>query len=320
MANPRSPIVSAFGIVSRDELLVLDRYPAEGSFTTVRDHIVAPGGTTGNIATGLARLGAQVRMFTKVGNDDWGRSTIEALAGTGVDTSGVIVADAQTDRSIMLVSAESGERTILWERGPSVERGDRLDIDRLFRVDLTIIDSPDYELCRFLTDLPAHTWPHARLLGTLSYLADVVAHDKVDIACRFDILVGNEREYCALTGESSPDSAFDSIVQRITGSNLRTAVITRGDRGAVAATELERIAVDPIPTILVDTTGAGDAFAAGLSYALSLRWPLKLALELASAVASCAVSALGAQTALPTLRGALARAQLLPDFTHGTAD
>jgi sugar/nucleoside kinase (ribokinase family) len=320
MTALRSPVVSTLGIVSRDELLVLDQFPAEGSFTTVRDHLVSPGGTTGNIATALAKLGAQVRLFSRVGSDDWGRSVVETIAAHGVDTSGVLIADGRTDRSVILVSAESGERTILWERGPTLERGDRLDIDRLFRADLTVIDSPDYELCRFLTDLPAHTWPHARLLGTLSYLADVNSCDRVEVACRFDVLVGTEREYCALTGDSSPGTAFDSIVRRTTGSNLRTAVMTRGNRGAVGATASARFDVDALSTTVVDTTGAGDAFVAGLSYALSVRWPLGPSLKLGNAVASYAVSALGAQTALPSFVDALARANIDPDFARDIED
>jgi sugar/nucleoside kinase (ribokinase family) len=220
----------------------------------------------------------------------------------------------------MLVSAETSERTILWERGPSLERGDRVDIDRLFRADLTVIDSPDYELCRFLTDLPAHTWPHARLLGTLSYLADVVAYDKVDVACRFDVLVGNEREFCLLTGASTPIDAFESIVERMSGSNLRMAIMTRGDRGAVGATAHKHIQVNAVSSDLVDTTGAGDAFAAGLSYAVSLRWPLDASLNLANAVAGYAVGALGAQTALPSLVDALARANVGLDFARDSRD
>ena len=70
--------------------------------------------------------------------------------------------------------------------------------------------------------------------------------------------------------------------------------MTRGDRGAVAATELERIAVDPIPTILVDTTGAGDAFLAGLLVGLVAGEGTEAALRTAASYGSRAVESVGA--------------------------
>jgi ribokinase len=98
------------------------------------------------------------------------------------------------------------------------------------------------------------------------------------------------------------------------------AIMTRGDRGAVGATAHKHIQVNAVSSDLVDTTGAGDAFAAGLSYAVSLRWPLDASLNLANAVASYAVGALGAQTALPSLVDALARANVGPDFARDSRD
>jgi ribokinase len=150
-------------------------------------------------------------------------------------------------------------------------------------------------------------------LGTLAYLADVVASDKVEVACRFDVLVGKEHEFCLLTGESSPERALLTMVDRMVGNNLRLAVMTRGDRGAVAANAEERTQVPAIPVTVADTTGAGDAFTAGLAYAVAVRWDLSTALRLAASVASFVVEAVGAQIALPTLSAALARAGIATD-------
>lgn len=316
MMPTRQPVVSVLGIVSRDESLLLDHYPAEGSFARLTERLVASGGTTGNIATGLVRLGASVRFFSKVGDDEWGRALIQSLLDEGVDTGDVLTGSGQTDLSIMLVSGSTGERTILWDQGPTLTRGDRIDIDRLFHADLTVIDTPDYDLLRFLTDLPAHTYPQARLLGTLAYLAGVAACDNIEVACRFDVLVGNEREFRQLTGEGTPETAFLRIVTRMAGTNLRLTVMTKGERGAIAATAFERMELDAFPADVQDTTGAGDAFVAGLAYASALRWDLSSSLRLANAVASFAVAALGAQTALPSLPAALNRADISMDDAH----
>ena len=90
------------------------------------------------------------------------------LTRQGVDCTNVERVDELSDLSIVLVSQETGERTILWRIGPHLQLGHQIDIDALFGADLTVLDSPDLPLRRFLTDLPAHTRPAARLLGTLS--------------------------------------------------------------------------------------------------------------------------------------------------------
>jgi ribokinase len=308
MMSARRPVVSVLGIVSRDESLLIDQYPAEGSFARLSNRVVASGGTTGNMATGLARLGAAVRMFTRVGDDDWGKALIKSLLDEGIDSAGVLTGPGQSDLSVILVSGSSGERTILWHQAPTLTKGNRIDIDRLFRADLTVIDTPDYDLVRFLTDLPAHTYPKSRLLGTLTYLANVAACDNMEVACRFDVLVGNEREFRQLTGKAKPETAFAEVVNRTSGANLRLVVMTRGEHGAIGATDSEQIQMNAFPANVKDTTGAGDAFAAGLAYATALRWDLSSSLRLANAVAGFAVTALGAQTALPSLSAALNRA------------
>jgi sugar/nucleoside kinase (ribokinase family) len=206
----------------------------------------------------------------------------------------------------MLVSGISGERTILWQQAPTITRGDRIDIGLLFAADLTIVDCVEMDLRRFLTDLPAHTQPGARLLGTLTYLAEVVAHDKLEVALRHDILVGNEREYCALAGDDDPMRALERIAAAMPGSNLRVAVMTQGRRGSVAVSRAGRWCASARSVTVRDTTGAGDAFAGAFAYAQARRWEIERSLAFANATASFVVGALGAQTSLPSLEQVLA--------------
>jgi ribokinase len=272
----RIPTISAIGVLSWDDLYLLDHYPVEGSYTHVRATNSGPGGTTGNIAMTARSLGAAVRLFAKVGADEPGAKLLSSLEAAGVESAGVIADPKPTDRSILLVSAQSAERTILWQQAPHLSRGDRIDIERLFSADVTVVDCIDLDLRRFLVDLPAHTRPAARLIGTLTYLAGVDASDKVDIGLRHDVLIGNDKEYRELLELDGPEDILRTIQRRMPGSNLRIAVMTRGANGASLVT---RDSIRDMPAShvdAVDTTGAGDAFAGAFAYGVARRWSWNL--------------------------------------------
>jgi ribokinase len=251
------------------------------------------------------RLGASVDLFSAVGSDDRGTEILGRLRGAGIETSGILHEPGDTDLSVILVSEKTAERTIIWKMGRHLQRGDRIDVDRLFATDMTVVDCIDLDLRRFLTDLPAHTRPGARLLGTLTYLADVVADDKIEIALRHDVLVGNEREYCELLDCCDTEQNLHAIAKFMSGTNLRLAVMTRGEQGCVAILQNRTISVPARRIEAVDTTGAGDAFAGALAFALALRWEIEYALAFANTVGGFAVSAIGAQAGLPSLTDAI---------------
>ncbi len=303
MSQPQFPVravtISALGVVSWDELYRIDQYPAEASFSMMSESQSAPGGTTGNLTMAARKLGGDVRFFTKIGSDRQGTSILETYAGAGIDMSDVIIDPGATDLSVVIVSDETSERTILWRKAPYLKRGDKMSIDRLFGSDVAVLDCVDLDLRRFLTDLPAHTLPKCRLLGPLSYLADVVADDKLEVALRHDVIVGNEREFGDLTGPVSGDEGFIHIQQKLVGTNCRLAVMTRGANGSSAVDASNRWDCPAYPVNAVDTTGAGDAFAGAIAFGLAQRWAVPDLLEFASAVSACVVGSLGAQAGLP---------------------
>ncbi len=297
---PVRPVtVSALGVVSWDELLLVDAWPGEGEFSMISGRNTAPGGTTGNLAMTARKLGADVSMFSVVGSDEHGRTLVDSLNAAGINTRHVRSVEGATDVSVVAVSSATSERTILWQKGPYLQRGDRIDIDDLFGADVVVLDPVDIELRRFLTDLPAHTRPRARILGPLSYLTDSAPADVLEIALRHDVIVGNAREFAALTGETQPDRALSAVQQRLTGTNCRLAVMTAGGRGSFAVDRANRWDCPAFPVQLVDTTGAGDAFAGAVAFGLAQRWDVADTLRFAAVVASFVVEAVGAQAGLP---------------------
>ena len=296
------PRIAALGMVSWDRILVLDRYPDIGTFTTVRRELDGPGGTTANLAVALARLGATVSLAAAVGDDDAGRSVRTALAAEpSIDTAWVRERSGRaTDASTVLVAGEPAERTILWHPGAALVLGDALDLTAIFRHDVVVLDVTDHALRRWVTDLPAHVDPRTRLLGTLTHVESTGEMDSVDVTFRHDVVVGSQGEASGLMGEEDLPILVRAIQRRMKGSNLRTFVITLGSRGAQAVTR------DAITVHLgfavesVDPTGAGDAFAAGVAYGLARRLDWPTTLRLANAVGALATRGWGAQGSLPT--------------------
>jgi sugar/nucleoside kinase (ribokinase family) len=116
---------------------------------------------------------------------------------------------------------------------------------------------------------------------------------------RHDAIVGNEREAMLLTETASLDQAIAVLQTGMIGANLRAAVISRGENGATAITARERWDLPAERVVAIDTTGAGDAFTAGVAYGMALRWPWPKTLRLANAMGGLATRALGAQASLP---------------------
>jgi ribokinase len=302
MAAHHPPRVAAIGLASWDQFLTVNEYPAAGSFAIVQESASLPGGTTANTAVALARLGATVSLVSMVGDDAAGRSMRSALTAEGIDRDWVGTrAGEATDAATVIVSRNPPDRTIFWRPGARLVRGDRLDIATIFDCNLVFLDADDLSLRRFLVDLPAHTTPTARLLGGLTYLADARSPEALDIASGHDAIVGNERELREITGSSTFDQAVIRMQDAMRTANLRACAISRGATGATIFTVADRWDIQAFATDVVDTTGAGDAFAGGVAYGMTLRWEWPRIGRFANAVAALSLRALGSQTALPTL-------------------
>ena len=296
----RSPRIAAVGLASWDWLLMVRKYPSAGGYAVVEEVSSQPGGTTSNSAVALAKLGASVSFAGMVGDDEHGVRLREELQAAGVNTDWLETRPGErTDSTYIIVSEEPRDRTIFWPPGAHIVRGDRLDIPAIFAHDLVLLDVDDMPLRRFLSDLPAHTLPSTRLLGTITYHAEPEYPDRLEVSLRHDAIVGNQREALLLTGADTLDEAIAIVQAGMIGANLRAAVISRGAEGATAFTARERWDLPAERVVVTDTTGAGDAFTAGVAYGMALRWPWPKTLRLANAMGGLATRALGAQASLP---------------------
>lgn len=301
----RAPRIAAIGMTGWDTLLMVASYPPAGGYRVVEDERSLPAGTTANTAVALSRLGADVTMVARYGDDHYGEEIIAALRREpGIDTAAVTrKPGVPSDRCTVVVSRDPFDRTIFWHRGAVLSLGDPIDLTAMFAHDLVLVDTDDIHLYSWLTDLPAHTSPRTRLLGTTTFLVAgnrLVVPNALDIVLRLDTVVTHERDLLTLTGAPSLDEATTVVRDRMVGSNLRCCVVTRGAQGCRACTREAVLDVPAYPVEVLDPTGAGDAFVAGVAWGMAKRWPWERTAALANALGAAATLGVGAQASLPT--------------------
>ncbi|MGY2067658.1 carbohydrate kinase family protein [Blastococcus sp. SYSU DS0619] len=258
----RTPVV-VVGDVATDVVVVLSGEPAPGSDRPAR--IVSRGGGAGaNVAAHLARLGTPVVLAGCVGDDAAGAGLAAELAGAGVQLRVRTVPGAATGTIVSLVEPD-GQRSMLADRGanlalrpadvPAPAPGGHLHLSGYTLLDpgpraagLAALRAAADAGCTVSVD-PASTGP---LLGygVERWLADTAGAT---------LLLPNADEARLLTGCTDPQDAARDLAGR-----HPIAVVTLGPDGALWATGDDVVHRAAHPTTVVDTTGAGDAFAAGL--------------------------------------------------------
>ncbi len=301
--------VAALGLCSWDQFVVTDTYPGPGEYAIVRHQLEQSGGTTANACAALARLEVPVMLVSAVGDDRHGAALIDDLRSDGCNVDNVIVRNgAASDTGIIVVSGPPAhrDRTIFWIQGAKPMHGDRLPVDEMLAHEWVHLDIDDPRLRSFFLDLPAHQSPRTKLCGTMTYLVEMDPGEGWQHALRHDVIVGNVRELLTLTGAATLDDAFATARRDLVANACRRMFISHGANGAyvVRPDGVEHRAAFDID--VVDTTGAGDAFAAGCLWGLLDRCADDEILRRGNAVGAMACRALGARAPLPSRADAIA--------------
>ncbi len=306
MTDLMRPSVCIVGCASWDTLLPVDHYPAESEYCIASDEIQMPGGTSTNVAVALARLGMPPRFVGVVG-DDWRGERLRAgleSAGVVCDTLGVHVGQ-DSDRSIIPIGP-TGSRTIFWIKGAMLGRGDVLDLPTIFRHHVVYLDLVDLDFWADILDAydrDCANLPDAPLLvGQTVFVAGILAPAAaLPFVGRHHLFIGGEWEWKLMTGATSRADLVACLRRTVRETRLEMAVITHGAEGCTVITASETFA-SPAATIpVLDTTGAGDAFAAGFVFGHVRGWPPERCARFANAVGGLATRALGSQVSLPSL-------------------
>jgi sugar/nucleoside kinase (ribokinase family) len=272
------------------------------------------GGDAANEATTLARFGKQVNLITKLGNDMTGRMLLDHFRKNGISTEdSAIEENLDTGINIVLVDGE-GERSFITNRNGSLRRLSLEDIPlcALEKSRLVCFASIFVSPC-FDTPAMAALFKTAKERGC-TLCADMTRckngerlEDIREAIQYLDYLFPNYEEARAVSGLDDLDDIADAFLD----CGVSCIVIKTGSKGCFIKTKDSRLVIPAYPhTNCVDTTGAGDNFAAGFLYALSENMSLEDCGRFANATASVAVEAVGACTGVHSLEQVMERFRL----------
>jgi fructokinase len=267
--------------------------------------LTASGGSVANTCAVAAALGARVAFIGKVAKDEMGAAFRREITGHGVHyATPPLEAEIPTARCLILVTPD-GQRTMNTYLGAGGEFGmDDLDETVIAASAVTYLEG-------YLFDPPAaqaafaEAAKMARAAGqkTALSLSDAFCVDRHRdgfrrlIAQGVDVLFANEAEICSLYQRNDFAAAAQDAAR-----DIKLAVLTKSEAGSVILYEGEEIAVAAAPAEVIDTTGAGDAYAAGFLAAYTKGESLHAAGTLGAKAAAMAISQIGARPPAADLR------------------
>lgn len=253
--------IVVIGSVARDEVVRLAEPLCAGAHLNGSATGSRLGGGGANTAVALAAAGHQVTLLAAIGEDAEGSASLAELAGAGVCTAGIVRLARPTTRSLILLDP-AGERTVV-------------NITRCEEA------APPSRLL----DVPAEATYVRSRRPDLAALLTAKAATSLVVAHMPPVETGSRPAHVLLASASDlpASAASDALVlgRAVAGALLRWVVITDGAAGARAVSEADALIAPAARVEPLDTTGAGDAFAAGLVHALVSGRSMAAALDLA---------------------------------------
>ncbi|BDG81805.1 ribokinase [Bacillus subtilis] len=272
-----------------DLVVTSDKRPNAGETVLGTSFQTVPGGKGANQAVAAARLGANVFMIGKVGDDQYGTAIMNNLKANGVRTDYMEPVTHKESGTAHIVLAE-GDNSIVVVKGANDEITPSYAIDaleKLENIDMVLIQQeiPEEtvdEVCRYCHshDIPIMLNPAP---------ARPLKQETIDHAT---YLTPNEHEAAILFPELTVSAALALYPAKL--------FITEGKQGVRYSTGSKERIIPSFPVEPVDTTGAGDTFNAALAVALAEEKDIEAALRFANRAASLSVCSFGAQGGMPS--------------------
>ena len=261
--------ICIIGDINVDVVSLLSE-PLQTNTDTIATNGISLGGSTCNVAVWLTHLDVPVDLVSAIGDDVLGSWVITQLQAYGVaDTNVKSIPNQRTGTCVILVD-ENGNRSMMPDFGANLKQVVDANLEKLISAsDIVVMSAYTFmraESTKFALDvLECVANSPSRLVidaASSSPIQKFGAAKVRSYLARADLVLANEDEYAAL-GVGAP-AGWESDFQNL--------IIKRGERGALwlhRGEEVASVAADPIE--VVDTTGAGDAFCAGLLSKLMTR-------------------------------------------------
>jgi sugar/nucleoside kinase (ribokinase family) len=294
--------VVGVGQNTTDHLCVVDRLPGTDEKHRLAAYAVQPGGQVATALVALARWGVATAYAGAFGDDPGGVRGRASLREAGVDVAAAPVRSGTPNQvSIVLVDARSGERTVLWDRAPS------LALDAA-EVPLGVIAGARAILVDGIDPTAASAAARAARAVGVPVVADVdrSCPDPAAVLPLVDVLLVSWEFARVHTGAARPEEALAALARH--GGAI--VGVTLGKDGALVGADGATVRLPGHAVDVVDTTGAGDLFHAGFVWSMLDGRPPADAARVANAAAALQCTALGGRGAIPALADVRALAGL----------
>ena len=278
-----------------DLVLTVPRLPQPGETVLGKRLGTYPGGKGANQSVAAARLGGQVALVGRVGNDSFGTALIKNLESNGVDATDVSRDPAEPTGAALIYVDDTGQNMIAVASGANatVGRGEaQRAVARLGAGDVLVMQL-EISMAAIEQAVAA-----ARRAGAF-ILLNAAPAQRLDpgLLRQLDALVANEREAKTLVDHEGPSTTAAAL--RTMGPKV--VIVTLGPSGSLYCDETGVHRVEPFDVKSIDSTGAGDAFMGALAVGFARALPIEMTIRFANAAGAAATSSLGAQAALPRL-------------------
>lgn len=299
MVQPARPSIVVLGGINIDLVTISPRFPEPGETVVGRRFLTYAGGKGANQAVAAARMGADVVMVGRVGDDIFGPQLREGLAAAGVDISGVAVAQGSSSGIAVINIDASAQNRIIQIPGANhtCDEGEADRVRQALANASTLLLQLEVSI-----DLSLQVAQEAAALGKTVILdpGPVRPLPAEFYHCCW-VITPNETEAQALVGFPVVDRASAArAAGELLSRGVGIAVIKLGAMGAYYASREVGGYVPSFPVRAVDTVAAGDAFNGALAVLLAEGKDLAEAVRVASAAGALAVTKFGAQDSMPT--------------------
>lgn len=289
--------------LSRGAATMVDASRSDAVYEAMGPATEQSGGSAANTVAGVASFGGRAAFIGRVADDTFGRVFAHDLRTTGVHFDALPATNGTPTGRCLVVVTPDAQRTMCTYLGaaseldPAYVDGDLIGRSAVTYLEGYLWDQPDAKDAIRLAATTAHA-AGRRVALTLSDPFCVDRHRAEFLHLvegEIDILFANEHEICSLYEVDG----FDDALQHVRG-HCEIAALTRGPKGSVIVRGDEVHVIDAHPVAeVVDTTGAGDLFAAGFLFGLTHRHDLATCGRLGSLAAAEVIGHLGARPVVP---------------------
>lgn len=285
------PRVLVLGAAAMDTIARVREFPQTDGIVYPEEVLRLPGGSAANVAVALARLGAEVSFLGTVGADADGETIRQSFLGEGVDVSALVALPCGRTAGAFIAVNANGERVMYSLGGDAVY------------TDVSQLDGADFAcgalyIAEAFTQVGLEAAKRARAHGAKIFFAPggvlcgFGLAELLPLVRAADTLLLSEPELALLTGKTNAKSGADDLF----ASGAKAVAVTQGARGASLFLPEGFFSVPAEKANVVDTTGAGDAFAGAYLFSELRGDAPKARLAFAGRCAAYACGRVGART------------------------